>query len=57
MILHKLLWPYFKEGPDEELRVNRMAPRYHTNLIPLACVPRLRGFECWNCALLIERKL
>lgn len=38
------------------LRVVRAAPRYYTELSPLAHIPLLREFLTWNCALLIERK-
>jgi hypothetical protein len=42
---------------NPHLHLSRMAPRYYTELAPLAYVPGLREFACWNCALLIERKV
>lgn len=40
---------------NPQLRVCRLVPRYYSEIAPLAYLPLIREFLCWNCAVLIEK--
>lgn len=40
---------------NTNLKLHAMAPRYYTELWPLAHIPVFREFLTWNCALLLQK--
>lgn len=41
---------------NPHLRINKLAPRYYSELAFLMYLPILREFLAWNCAMMIEKR-